>query len=307
MTFTRRRFIQAAGTLAAFATLPAFARTPYSSGEERPRLIAPPGSVDAHMHLYDDRFPAAADATLRPPNALLSDYQQLQQRLGIKRMVIVTPSTYGTDNRCMLDGLARSQGSARGVAVIDGSIADTALSQLHDAGVRGIRFNVSYGGAALSDLERLAARVNELGWNVQIVAPGTQLIDLESRLLKLPSRLVIDHMGHVPQPEGVESAAFKSITRLLDTDRVWVKLSGPYIRSKVGAPTYADVGTVASALVKLKPQRLLWGSDWPHPTMALEQKPDDAAILDLLGQWAPNETERTLILRDNAVALYGFE
>jgi predicted TIM-barrel fold metal-dependent hydrolase len=238
---------------------------------------------------------------------LLSDYQQLQQRLGIKRMVIVTPSTYGTDNRCMLDGLARSQGAAKGVAVIDGSIADTALSQLHDAGVRGIRFNLSYGGAALSDLERLAARVNELGWNVQIVAPGTQLIDLESRLLKLPSRLVIDHMGHVPQPEGVESAAFKSITRLLDTDRVWVKLSGPYIRSKVGAPTYADVGTVASALVKLKPQRLLWGSDWPHPTMALEQKPDDAGILDLLGQWAPNEADRTLILRDNAVALYGFE
>jgi predicted TIM-barrel fold metal-dependent hydrolase len=307
MTFTRRRFIQAAGSLGAFAALPAFARTPYSSGEERPRLIAPPGSVDAHMHLYDDRFPAAADATLRPPNALLSDYQQLQQRLGIKRMVIVTPSTYGTDNRCMLDGLARSQGSARGVAVIDGSIADAALSQLHDAGVRGIRFNLSYGGAALSDLERLAARVNELGWNVQIVAPGTQLIDLESRLLKLPSRLVIDHMGHVPQPEGVESAAFKSITRLLDADRVWVKLSGPYIRSKVGAPTYADVGTVASALVKLKPQRLLWGSDWPHPTMALEQKPDDAGILDLLGQWAPNEADRTLILRDNAVALYGFE
>lgn len=307
MAFTRRRFIHVAGTLGAFAALPAFARTPYSFGEERPRLTTPPGSIDAHMHLYDDRIPAAADATLRPPNALLSDYQQLQQRLGIKRMVIVTPSTYGTDNRCMLDGLARNQGAARGVAVIDGSITDTALGQLHDAGVRGIRFNLSYGGAALSDLERLAARVNERGWNVQIVAPGTQLIDLESRLLKLPSRLVIDHMGHVPQPEGVESPAFKSITRLLDTDRVWVKLSGPYIRSKVGAPTYADVGTVASALVKLRPQRLLWGSDWPHPTMAQDQKPDDAQILDLLGQWAPNEAERTMILRDNAVALYGFE
>lgn len=172
--------------------------------------------------------------------------------------------------------------------------------------MRGIRFNLSYGGAALSDLERLAARVNELGWNVQIVAPGTQLIDLESRLGQLPARLVIDHMGHVPQPEGTQSEAFKTIRRLLDNEKVWVKLSGPYIRSKVGPPGYADVSLVAKALVKLKPERMLWGSDWPHPTMQ-QQKPDDALILDLLAAWAPSEAERTMILKDNPVALYDFD
>ena len=305
MPFSRRHFIQAAATFSALGSLRAFAQAPFSFGDERSTLRVPKGSVDSHMHLYDDRYPAAPDATLRPPNASLDDYHAVQQRLGISRMVIVTPSTYGTDNRCLLDGLARSQGAARGVAVVDGGISDAELMRLHAAGVRGIRFNLSYGGAALSDLETLAARVNELGWNVQIVAPGTQLTDLESRLAKLPSRLVIDHMGHVPQPAGVESPAFKTLTRLLDTDRVWVKLSGPYIRSQTGAPTYADAGKVASALVRIKPQRLLWGSDWPHPTMQ-QQKPDDAQILDLLGQWAPEEADRTLILRDNPVSLYGF-
>ena len=306
MPLSRRRFIQVAGTIGALSALPALAKAPYSSGEEHPGLIPPKGSVDSHMHLYDDQYPAAPDAILRPPNASLTDYQSLQQRLGMSRMVIVTPSTYGTDNRCMLDGLLRSRGAARGVAVVDGAVSDAELERLHKAGVRGIRFNLSFGGAALSDLESLAARVNELGWNVQIVAPGTQLTDLESRLSKLPSRLVIDHMGHVPQPAGIEAPAFKTIAHLLDTDRVWVKLSGPYIRSQTGAPSYADVGTVASALVRMKPERLLWGSDWPHPTMQ-QKKPDDAQILDLLAQWAPNEADRNTILRDNPVALYGFE
>jgi D-galactarolactone isomerase len=306
MTFSRRRFIQAVGAIGALTSVRTQAQTPYSSGEERPMLQVPYGSVDSHMHLYDDRFPAAADATLRPPNAYLTDYQALQRRLGIHRMVIVTPSTYGTDNRCMLEGLKHSQGAARGVAVVDGSITDEDLVKLHNAGVRGIRFNLSYGGAALSDLERLAARVNELGWNVQIVAPGTQLIDLESRLRQLPARLVIDHMGHVPQPEGTQSEAFKTIRRLLDNEKVWVKLSGPYIRSRVGPPGYADVSLVAKALVKLKPERMLWGSDWPHPTMQ-QQKPDDALILDLLAAWATSEAERTMILKDNPVALYDFD
>lgn len=286
-------------------TLNAFAGFRYSSGENSSVLVPPAGSVDCHMHLYDDQVPAAPGATLLPPNASLEDYRQIQQRLHIKRMVIVTPSTYGTDNRVMLEGLRKANGDARGVAVVAASISDKELEALHAAGVRGIRFNLSYGGASLDDLEPLAARVNALGWNVQVVAPGSQLTDLEARLAKLPSRLVIDHMGHVPQPEGVRSAAFAALTRLLDNQRTWVKLSGPYIRSKIGAPRYSDVGQVAQALVKINPERLVWGSDWPHPTVATD-KPDDAGILDLLPEWAPSERDRTRILRDNPVSLYGF-
>lgn len=305
MLLSRRRFLQAGSALGAVASMGAFANAPFSQGEEKPKLTPPAGSVDCHMHLYDGHYPTAPNATLFPPDASLEDYRQLQKRLGMKRMVIVTPSTYGTDNRILLDGLLRSRGDARGVAVVDGSITDKALASLHSAGVRGIRFNLSVGGAALDDLEQLAPRVNELGWNVQI-APGPLLVDLEPRLAKLAAKVVIDHMGHVPQPEGLNSAAFASITRLLDNEKTWVKLSAPYLRSKTGAPMYDDVSKVASALIKHNAERMLWGSDWPHPTLAIDQKPDDANILDLLALWAPDEGTRELVLHDNPTSLYGF-
>ncbi|AIR90955.1 amidohydrolase family protein [Pseudomonas cremoricolorata] len=305
MSLTRRRFIQASSALGALVSFGALAKTPFSLGDQPPRLIPPAGSVDCHMHLYDDRFPTAADATLFPPNASLADYQQLQRRLGLKRMVIVTPSTYGTDNRIMLDGLARSQGAARGIAVVERNISDQALQAMDEAGVRGIRFNLSVGGAALEGLESLAARVQDLGWHVQL-ATGPRLAELAERLSKLPGKLVIDHFGHVPQPEGVDSAAFAALQRLLDQGNTWVKLSAPYLRSQVGAPGYGDVGKVAQALVERNVERLLWGSDWPHPTLPVDGKPDDAAIFDLLSVWAPEPRAQAQILRDNPVSLYGF-
>ncbi len=305
MALSRRSFMQAGGTLAALASLKAFAKVAYSQGDSVARLIPPAGSVDCHMHIYDHHCPPAPTATLFPPDASLEDYRQLQKRIGMSRMVIVTPSTYGTDNRILLDGLLRSRGDARGVAVVDGSISDQELAELHDAGVRGIRFNMSVGNTALDDLERLAARVDALGWNVQ-VAPGPFLVEIEQRLAKVPSRVVIDHMGHVPQPEGLKSEAFASLSRLMDNGKTWVKLSAPYLRSKVGEPTYDDAGQVGSALISRTAERVLWGSDWPHPTLAADRKPDDAALLDLLAVWAPEENKRILILRDNPVSLYGF-
>ncbi len=301
MQFSRRRFLQAGSALGATLALDALA----SNAELRPRFTPPAGSVDCHMHLYDSRYPASPTATLFPPDASLEQYRAVQKRLGIRRMVIVNPSTYGTDNRLMLDGLLRSRGDARGVAVIENSIGEDELASLHEAGVRGIRFNLSVGGAGLDDLETLAARVNELGWNVQFAA-GNMLTELESRLAKLPANVVIDHLGHVPQPEGTQSAAFAALSRLVDGGKLWVKLSAPYLRSKVGGPGYEDAGKVATALIRQNPERMLWGSDWPHPTLAEDQKPDDARVLDLLADWAPDEKALRMILRDNPVSLYGF-
>ncbi len=301
MQFSRRRFLQAGSALGATLALDALA----SNAELRPRFTPPAGSVDCHMHLYDSRYPASPTATLFPPDASLEQYRAVQKRLGIRRMVIVNPSTYGTDNRLMLDGLLRSRGDARGVAVIENSIGDDELASLHEAGVRGIRFNLSVGGAGLDDLETLAARVNELGWNVQFAA-GNMLTELESRLAKLPGNVVIDHLGHVPQPEGTQSAAFAALSRLVDGGKVWVKLSAPYLRSKVGGPGYQDAGKVATALIRQNPERMLWGSDWPHPTLSADQKPNDARVLDLLADWAPDQKALSLILRDNPVSLYGF-
>jgi len=306
MRFTRRRLIEIAGAMGAYYQLSAWGDTPWSKGEELPKLKAPAGSVDSHIHLYDDRVQPVAGASLTPPTATLADYRFLQRRLGIERMVIVTPSTYGFDNSLMLAGLAQSNGSARGVAVVQPNITDEELSSLDQAGVRGIRFNLSFGGTKIEELERLAARVNELGWHVQLVSPGEELPRLESKLLKLPCRLVIDHLGQLAQPGGVTSDGFAALSRLVVTGRVWTKLSAPYNTSKSGAPGYFDFGQVASALVKLRADRLMWGSDWPHPTMKSD-KPDDAQIFDLLASWAPEEGDRRLILRDNAVKLYRFD
>lgn len=305
MSLSRRQFLKAGGGLTAAVSMGAFAEVPFSLGDNHPRLVPPEGSVDCHMHLYDSRIPAAPGATLLPPDASLEDYRKLQQRLGIRRMVIVTPSTYGTDNRVMLDGLLRSRGDARGVAVVAASVTDAELASLHAAGVRGIRFNLSVGGQALDGVDRLAARVNELDWNVQVAA-GPLLEEVAPRLAALPARLVIDHMGHVPQPEGMKSGAFTALSRLMEAERIWVKLSAPYLRSKTGGPDYADVGSVAGVLIRRYPQRILWGSDWPHPTLANDRKPDDSALLDVLLAWAPEEKTRALILRDNPVSLYGF-
>lgn len=265
----------------------------------------PVGSIDCHVHIYDDRYPSAPDAKLLPPNALLDDYVKIQKCLGMARFVLVTPSTYGTDNRSVLDALVQQQGNARGVVVVDGSITDQALREMDELGARGVRFNLTLGGASLALLEVMAERIAPLGWHIQIVANGHDLVELEPRLAQLPVPLVIDHMGHLPQPEGVHSQAFAALERLLATGNTWVKLSGPYIRSLTGAPDYEDVGNIARVLVRLHPARMLWGSDWPHP-MAKAGTPDTPDLLRLLATWVPDRATWERILRDNPVALYGF-
>lgn len=307
MSVTRRQFVIASSAaLGAAAALPAWASIPWTSGEERPKLQTPIGSIDCHMHLYDDRIPAVSEAKLRPANASLDDYLKLQERIGVHRMVIVTPSTYGFDNRVMLEGLKRSNGAARGIAVVEAEISSNELEALHNEGVRGVRFNLSFGGTRLEDLERLASRVHEHGWHVQLVSPGNKLIELRQRLAKLPSKLVIDHMGQIDQPGGALSEEFSTLRGLLDTDNFWVKASAPYNTSKAGAPHYEDFGDIAKQIISHRPDRVVWGSDWPHPTVQ-GTKPNDAQMLDLLLTWAPIEKVRNQILRDNALALYDFQ
>lgn len=307
MPVTRRRFLQLSSALAVAGSMSAFAKVPYSFGENRPKLVPPPGSVDCHMHLYDSKYPSVPGTKFtNPADASIEDYRKLQERLGIHRMVIVTPSRYGTDNRVLLNGLAASNGNARGVVVLDATVTDNEIQQLHQAGVRGIRFNLLYSKFNLNDMDALAARVAPLKWHIQIVSSGERLVELESRLQKLPTPVVIDHMGHVPQPEGIKSATFATLRRMLDGNKTWVKLSGAYIDSLTGAPGYADVAPVAQNLVRINSERLLWGSDWPHPTEPDSRKPDDATLLDLVSIWAPDRRDQQRILCDNPVELYGF-
>jgi D-galactarolactone isomerase len=280
---------------------------PWSSGTDLPKLKAPPDSCDCHMHIYDARFPVDPTATLRPGDASVADYRLLQKRLGTTRNVVVTPSTYGTDNRVTLDAIAKFGATARGVAVVNTSVSDAELKRLADLGMRGIRFNLVQAGATTVEmLEPLAARVNTLGWHVQIHMLADQIVKIEDLLNRLAAPIVFDHLGRIPQPAGTDHAGFSVIRRLIDKGRAWVKLSGAYQDTKVGPPGYADTSKVAQAYVQAAPERLVWGSDWPHPTEKEDHKPDDAVLFDLLAVWAPNELTRRRILVDNPATLYGF-
>jgi predicted TIM-barrel fold metal-dependent hydrolase len=280
---------------------------PWSSGTEPPKLKAPPNACDCHMHIYDSRFPVAPNAKLRPADATVDDYRLLQKRIGTTRNVVVTPSTYGTDNSCTLDAMAKLGATAHGVAVVDTSVTGAELKRLNDLGVRGIRFNLVQSGATTIEmLEPLSKRVNDLGWHVQIHMLGDQIVEVADLLKRLPSPIVFDHMARIPEPAGVDHPAFALVLRLLDKGRTWVKLSGAYQDTKTGPPSYADVSKVARAYVKAAPERLVWASDWPHPTEKADAKPDDAILFDLMLDWAPDEATRNRILVDNPAALYQF-
>jgi D-galactarolactone isomerase len=260
------------------------------------------------MHIYDSPFPVAPNAKLRPPDATVDDYRLLQKRIGTRRNVVVTPWTYGTDNSCTLDAIAKLGAAARGVAVIDTGTAEAELKRLDDLGIRGVRFNLVVTGATTLDmLEPLSKRVNDLGWHVEIQMLSDAIIENADLLQRLPCPIVFDHMGRIPEPAGVDHPAFALMLKLIDRGRTWVKLSSAYQDSKSGPPAYGDVSKVAKAYLNSAPERMVWGSDWPHPTEKADAKPDDAILFDLLTDWAPDEAVRDRILVGNPAALYGFD
>ena len=286
---------------------------PNSSGTEAPKLKAPPLAGDCHHHIYDvDRFPPVQPGAI--PNARVSEYRMLQRRIGTRRDVIVTPRPYGTDNRVTVDAIAQLGANARGVAVVHPDITDSELKKLADGGIRGIRFlpSASATSAAVTTIdmiEPLSKRVNDLGWHVQIAMDGDQIVAAADLWNRLPSVIVFDHMGELPMPMGVKHPAFNVIRRLIDKGRAWVKVSvgtqaGEYVRAKGRSQGYAEVNQVGKAYVQAAAERLVWGSNWPHPNETT--KPDDAVLLDLLAEWAPNEATRHRILVENPETLYGF-
>jgi D-galactarolactone isomerase len=272
-----------------------------------PRLKAPPGTCDTHMHFYDQRYPRAPTAKILHGDALVPDYLVLRERLGIERTVVVQPTAYGTDNSCTLDAMAQIGSSARGIAVVDQTVTDQELERLTKLGIRGIRFFMLPGGALPWEiLEMMAARVGAFGWHVQLQLDGRTLPDRESLLQRLPGTLVIDHVGKFLEPVSVDDPAFAVLKRLVENGRTWIKLSAPYEVSKVGPPNYDDVGALAKVLVKLAPERMVWATNWPHPMKHGADKPDDAALLDMLLDWVPDDAVRKRVLVDNPAKLYGY-
>jgi D-galactarolactone isomerase len=271
------------------------------------RLQAPPGACDTHMHIYSSAYPASSKAWLFPPDFSVEDYRKVQARLGLQRTVIVQPVTYGFDNRCTLDSVAMFGDDARAVVTVPTSISDSELAGLWQRGARGLRYHQMRGSVTeWSDVPVMAERIRGTGWHVQIQFDGLEFPDHENLIARLPCTVVIDHMGRYARPLPIEHPAVRSLLRIAARENVYVKLSGAYHIAHASGPDYKDVAPLAQALVELGTDRLLWGSDWPHPTETAETMPDDADLLDLLLTWVPDAAARRAILSDNPARLYRF-
>lgn len=272
-----------------------------------PRLHAPPRACDCNIHIYDPAMPIAPTANSPGPGwATVAAYQAVQQRLDIKRAVVVQPTAYGTDNTCTITAIAElGLANTRGVAVVDTSVHDSELHRLHAAGIRGVRFQMLPGGALPWEiLEPVAARIAQFGWHIQMQMDGRLLCDREALLGRLPCPVVIDHVGKFLEPVPVEHPGFQCLLRLLDRGNIWLKLAAPYETSRSGAPLYADVGILAKHAAASHPERMVWASNWPH--VAVTDLPDDASLLDVLLDWVPNASDRQRVLSDNPARLYDF-
>ena len=274
---------------------------------KRPTLVAPPGAIDTHMHIYDTRVPPAPGGPALPGHFPVAAYREVQRRLGISRAVIVQPNAYVDDNSVTLAAIAELGADARGVAVVKPGVTDAELERLTRGGIRAIRFMTLPGGALGWDvMDALAARVQPFGWHSIVQLDGRTLPERAAQIRRLPGRFIVDHVGKFLEPVPPDHAAFKALLGLLDCARCWIKLSAPYEVSKAGAPRYEDVGALAKELVRAAPERMLWASNWPHPSVPKEVRPDDADLLDLLLEWAPDEATRRKILVDNPAGLYGW-
>jgi len=315
----RRRFMKQCGVVVLGTSAGMLSResdaqdaVPNSAGTDLPTLTAPRNACDCHFHIYDAvRFPQPLGLTNpMQPDARVEEYELLQRRLQTTRSIIVTPASYGIDNRVTRDAIARLGPDARGVAVVRPDITDAELRTLQGAGIRGIRFSLNVSQAVTNPvttfemIEPLSKRIADLGWHVQISWGADEIAAKESLWNRLPSSIVFDHIGHIPEPAGTSHPAYSVIRRLIDKKRTWVKLSVTNDNSTDGPPAYDDVVRLGRAFVMAAPERLVWGSNWPHPIETV--KPNDAALFDLMLRWAPDKLTRQRILVENPAILYGF-
>jgi D-galactarolactone isomerase len=269
------------------------------------RISVPKGATDTHMHFYDEKVPAAK-GTFMPGHFPVSEYRKLQKKLGLERVIVVQPNAYADDNSVTLAAIRELGKNAKGVAVVKPDVSDQELERLTKAGICALRIMTLHGGTLGFDvMDELMGRVHPYGWHANIQLDGRELPKVEAQIKRLPGKFVIDHTGKFLEPVSPDRESFKSLLRLVDTGRCWVKLSAPYETSKTGAPKYEDVGRLAKALVKQAPERMLWASNWPHPS-ARQNLPDDVNLLELLADWASEERARRKILADNPAELYGF-
>ena len=273
----------------------------------KPAFLLPRGACDTHVHIWGpfDRFPLAKGAPYTPPERTSDDLLALHERLGVDRAVIVQTTVYKADNRAMLDGIARSNGRWRGVALIDESFDDATFRALHEGGVRGVRFGFVKHLGGVPDLalvRRTAARIAPMGWHLVLHLDAGNIPEFLEFFGEFSLPVVVDHMGRVPVRDGLDQTPFRLLLELLRRPNWWVKVSGAERISETGPP-FTDAIPFAQRLIAAAPDRVLWGTDWPHPNVRWE--PDEADLVDLLPHFADAAALQRLLV-DNPARLYGF-
>ena len=291
---------------------------PPDPNTRKPRYTPPANSCDTHFHVFGppEKFPFLSTHEYTPPAAPLEHYIKMIQVIGIERAVVVQPSVHGLDNSATLDAIKSSNGKFRGVGRIDDQTPKSELRRLHESGIRSIRFNLldrPRGNVRLNVLDRCIDNVAQLGWSVDLHIDMTNLIAQEKRIRSMPTPVVIDHIARVRPSDGLNQPGFQLLLELLKLKHVWVKVSGAdkicttKVYSYFGLP-FIEVIPYARAVIAAAPDRIVWGSDWPHSNnFSPGHTPNDGDLIDLLAAFAPDETTRKKILVDNPAALYGFE
>ncbi|ABE36850.1 2-pyrone-4,6-dicarboxylate hydrolase [Paraburkholderia xenovorans LB400] len=262
-----------------------------------PSFALPPGACDAHMHIVGpfERYPLRETRSLRPPESTFDDYVAMKQVTGIERNVIVQPSFFAKDNACTLDSAERMGDQARAIVVVDSDVSEETLAAMHARGARGVRLQrVVAGGTSVDEIAEIAARIKPFNWHIQLFIDAEDVEALAPRLRQLPVDVVFDHMAHVYRESSTTSAGFHAVLDLIASGKAWAKLS---------AWRFAADNAHAPALIAANPERILWGSDWPHVSYE-EEVPDDGRLLDQLAEWAPDTATLHRILVDNPARLY---
>ena len=291
---------------------------PPDSNTRTPSYTPPANSCDTHFHVFGppEKFPFLSTHEYTPPAAPLEHYLKMIQVIGIERAVVVQPSVHGLDNSATLDAIKSSHGKFRGVARIDDQTPESELRRLHESGIRGVRFNLldrPRGNVRLDVLDGCIENIAQLGWSVDLHIDMTNLLAQEKRIRSMPIPVVIDHIARVKPSAGSGQPGFQLLLELLKLRHVWVKVSGAdkicntEVHGYFGLP-FIEVIPYARAVIAAAPDRIIWGSDWPHSNnFSPRHTPNDGDLIDLLAAFAPDESARKKILVDNPAALYGFE
>ena len=282
---------------------------PPDPNTRKPRFTPPPLACDAHCHIFGpgSKFPYAKDAAYEPPDSPFEALQSLHRKLGLERAVIVHASCHGSDMRVTLDGIARSKGAYRGTAIIDEQYTEKDFQRMHDGGIRAVRFNFvkHLGGRPdMAFFDKTVQRVKAMGWHLILHLDATDLVEFQDLFRRVPVPMVIDHMGRVKAAEGLEQEPFRILLSSLNNENIWVKICGAERVSSMGPP-FTDAVPFAQALIAAAPDRILWGTDWPHPNVGAHM-PNDGDLVDLFAQMAPDPAMQRRILVENPARLYGF-